>query len=53
MSPNYRFYAEQMAARRARLGSSVELRRQLDELFEAVGRCEAIWALEVRIEKAR
>jgi len=53
MSDNYRFYVMKMAERRLRLAESAGLRQQLFELFEAVARYEAIWALEIRIEKSR
>jgi len=53
MSENYRFYVTKMAARRAKLIDSAALRRQLVDLFEAVVRCEAMWALESRIERGR
>ena len=53
MSENCRFYVMKMAERRLRLAGSGALRRQLDELFETVARCEAMWALEVRIERGR
>jgi hypothetical protein len=53
MSENYRFYVAKMAERRAQLVSSQVLRAQLDELFFLVHRCEAMWALEDRIEKQR
>lgn len=53
MSENYRFYAIKMAEKRMRLADSGALRPQLIELFEAVARCEAMWALEVRIEHSR
>jgi hypothetical protein len=54
MSENCRFYkekmAEQRAAQRARPAS---LRPLLEELLATVARCEAMWALEDRIEKSR
>ncbi len=54
MSENYRFYVAKMNERRALLESAAEpLRRQLAELFSTVARCEALWALEDRIERER
>lgn len=53
MSENCRFYAEKMVARRARLAETVEVRRQMTELLRVVQRCEAMWALEERVEKCR
>lgn len=53
MSENSRFYVMKMAERRLCLAESGALRRQLFELFEAVARCEDLWALEIRIEKCR
>jgi hypothetical protein len=50
MSENCRFYAQKMAERRARLESSVNLRRQLNDLLRTVQHCEAMWALEDRME---
>jgi hypothetical protein len=50
MSENSRFYVAKMAERRARLRISRSLLDQLDDLFGVVLRCEAIWALEDRIE---
>ena len=35
------------------MDSSPELQRQLEELLSVVEHCEAMWALEVRIEKSR
>jgi hypothetical protein len=52
MSPNYRYYAAKMAERRARR-LNPELERNLSELFSVVRHCEAIWALEERIERSR
>ena len=51
MSDNFRFYAEKMAERRARPQISESLLRQLDEIFRLIRHCEAIWAVEERIEK--
>jgi hypothetical protein len=50
MSENCRFYVEKMRARRAALSGS--LRSQWIELMAVVSRCEAIWALEERIERS-
>ncbi len=50
MSENYRFYAARMAARRR--GGEGRLHAQLRELLEVVRWCEAVWALEVRIERS-
>ena len=51
MSENYRFYVTKMAEARTRRIASAGLRRQLEEIFLVVQRCEAMWALEVRFEK--
>jgi len=53
MSENCRFYPAKMAEQRARLRSSRELWRQLDELLKVVEQCEAMWALEDRIGRQR
>lgn len=54
MSENYRFYVAKMNERRARRRSAAEpLQLQLAELFSTIARCEAMWALEERIEKRR
>lgn len=50
MSENCRFYVEKMRAKRAAQRSS--LRGQWVELMAVVSRCEAIWALEDRIERS-
>ena len=52
MSNNYRFYAQKLAERRATANRG-PLRGQLEELLRVVRRCEAMWALEERIERAR
>ena len=52
MSDNYKFYAQKMADRRESRNQS-PLRWQLVELMRVVQRCEAMWALEERIERAR
>jgi hypothetical protein len=49
MSANYKFYAQKMADRREARGRG-PLRAQLEELLQAVKRCEAMWALEERVE---
>ena len=52
MSENYRFYAEKIKEHRAAAATaSPELTDQLADLFLAVRRCEAMWALEERIER--
>ncbi len=53
MSYNDRLYSVKMAERREKRGPSTELRRDLDDIFETIRRCEAMWALEERIEKGR
>jgi hypothetical protein len=53
MSENYRFYVAKMLERRAVPANTAELRWQLAELLDVVQHCEAIWALEDRIEKQR
>lgn len=52
MSDNYRFYATKMSERRTRF-TPPALKRDLEELFNVVRRCEAMWNLEDRIEKSR
>ncbi len=52
MSDNYKVYAQKMSEwRAARDGGP--LRGQLVELLRVVQRCEAMWALEDRIERSR
>lgn len=52
MSANYRYYAEKVAeARRAR-SDHHSLQSEIEELFRVVRKCEAMWALEGRIERA-
>jgi hypothetical protein len=53
MSDNCRFYVLKMNERRAWLRSTAPLRQQLAELFSTVAQCEAMWALEDRIEMQR
>ena len=50
MSDNYRLYAKKMADLRAHRANR-PLRRQLAELMEVVQRCEAVWALEDRLDR--
>jgi hypothetical protein len=50
MSENYRYYRERMEARRAMTAG--RLRHQWVDLMAVVGRCEAVWALEDRIERS-
>ena len=52
MSDNYRLYAQKMTERRTARDRGL-LRGQLDELMRVVRRCEAMWALEDRIERSR
>jgi hypothetical protein len=52
MSDNYRLYAQKMTERRTARDRG-PLRGQLDELMRVVRRCEAMWALEDRIERSR
>ena len=52
MSDNYKFYAQKMADRRESRTRG-PLRWQLVELMRVVQGCEAMWALEDRIEKSR
>ena len=52
MSDNYKFYAQKMADRRE-IRNRGPLRGQLVELMRVVQRCEAMWALEDRIERSR
>jgi hypothetical protein len=53
MSNNYRLYVLKMAQRRAtRLLNPHPLRHQLAELMHVVQSCEAIWTIELRIEKS-
>jgi hypothetical protein len=51
MSDNYKFYAQKMADRRESRDRG-PLRAQLEELLRAVKRCEAMWALEERVERS-
>ena len=53
MSENYRRYPEKEAAKRAeRMLETRPLRPQLEELLQVVRRCDQIWAIEERVEKA-
>jgi hypothetical protein len=49
MSDNYRLYQEKVREQRA--GSRRRLQPQLLELLGVVARCEALWALEDRVER--
>jgi hypothetical protein len=51
MSENYRFYRDRMRTRRD--GTGRPLHSQLLDLLAVVARCEAMWALEDRIERSR
>jgi hypothetical protein len=51
MSENCRHYREKMEAKRA-ARSAGPLCGQLVELLATVAQCEAIWALEDRIERS-
>jgi len=53
MSENCRFYVSKMNERRAWLRATAPLRQQLAELLGTVARCEAMWALEDRVEGRR
>lgn len=50
MSENYRFYRERTRGQKRR--AAVRLDLQLEELMEVVRRCEAMWALEDRVERS-
>ena len=52
MSDNYKFYAQKMADHRESRNQA-PLRWQLVELLRVVQRCEAMWALEDRVERSR
>ena len=52
MSDNYKLYAQKMADRQETRNRG-PLRWQLVELMRVVQRCEAMWALEDRIEHSR
>ena len=53
MSENDRLYRRMLEARRAKPADSSDLRSNLADILETVRRCEAMWALEERIEKGR
>ena len=54
MSENCWFYVAKINERRARLRHSIgPLSRQLEELLSAVAHCEAMWAVEDRLERRR
>ena len=52
MSDNYKLYAQKMADRQEARNRG-PLRWQRVELMRVVQRCETMWALEDRIERAR
>ena len=52
MSDNYKLYAQKMADRRETRNRG-PLRWQLVEMMRVVQHCEAMWALEDRIERSR
>ncbi len=52
MSENYKHYIQKLAEHRETKNRS-PLQAQLEELLRVVKRCEATWALEDRIERAR
>ena len=52
MSDNYHHYAEKVAEVRDRRTSDHPLLKEIEELFAVVTECEAMWALEDRIERA-
>jgi hypothetical protein len=49
MSDNYRWYVQKMVELRVTREINRPLRSQLEEIFEAVRECEAMWALEDRL----
>jgi hypothetical protein len=51
MSENYRFYIQKAEAARVSRPLYCPLRMQLEEILDAVRECEAMWALEDRIER--
>lgn len=51
MSENYKYYTRKLAEREAARNQG-PLQRQLRDLLRVVKRCEAMWALEDRIERA-
>ena len=54
MSENCWFYVAKINERRARLRHSIgPLSRQLEELLSTVAHCEAMWAVEDRLERRR
>lgn len=52
MSANYRYYAEKVAEARRERTNDHSMQSEIEELFAVVRRCEAMWALEERIEHA-
>lgn len=53
MSENCRSYVKKMTERRVRLAASTSVRAHFNDLLVTVLRCEAMWALESRIESSR
>jgi len=51
MSENYRYYAEKVAKKQGTRASDHPLQSEIEELFVVVRECEAMWALEERIER--
>jgi hypothetical protein len=51
MSENYRYYAEKVAEAQATRAIDHPLQSEIEELFSVVRECEAMWALEDRIER--
>jgi hypothetical protein len=52
MSENYHYYVEKVAEARRTRALDHPLQSQIDELFRMVRECEAMWALQDRIERA-
>ncbi|MGH7763479.1 MAG: hypothetical protein ACREOM_03555 [Candidatus Dormibacteraceae bacterium] len=52
MSENYPYYAAQVARSRHERTANRPLAGKLAELLRTVRRCEAMWALEDRIERS-
>ena len=52
MSEHYRLYVKKVAEVRAARAANGSLRHQLEELLQVVRKCEAIWAIEERIERS-
>jgi len=51
MSDNYRFYKQKAAESRSSRHTDRPLGDQLDELLEVVRWCEAVWAVEDRLDR--